>query len=382
MEHTIEITSLANGGDGIGRIDGMVCFVPYGLPGDTLRVRITRSVKNARWAEILEVLSPSPERTTPDCPVFGHCGGCAWFHFAYPQQAEWKQRLVRESLERIAGISTELEWRENPALRLGYRTRAEFHGDGKRLGFYAARSHDIVNIDQCPLCHPKLNAALPTLHKAGIKGAVTITVNPEGDEVLVWTTFTKRSLKDRFPLSSTPADKTPRSQFMLDGVPVVNSGFSQASLLLNRLLVKTTQEMIGKAESLLDLYCGSGNLSLALADRMRVYGVDHHHASVKAADKVGKAHYEAGTEEDMVKQAATDDWDIILLDPPREGAKAVMPALSACQARAIVYVSCDPATLARDLKTLAAAGWKPVRTVVLDLFPNTPHMETVCRLER
>lgn len=382
VEHTVEITALAHGGDGIGRIEGKVCFVPYGLPGDTLRVRVTREAKNALWAAVEEVLSPSPHRIPAACPVFGRCGGCSWLHFAYPAQAEWKQRIVRDALERMAGINSAIEWLEEPALRLGYRTRAEFHGDGERLGFFAAGTHDVVDIEQCPLCHPRLNEALAALREIRIKGALTVTVNPEGEETLVWTHFPKRALKHRFPLANMPHEPVPRSRFVFDGVPIVNGTFSQSSLLLNRLLVRVAHDLIGEAVSVLDLYCGSGNLSLGLPNRTRVVGMDHNHEAVKAANGMKRGEYRRGGEETMAKLITDEEWDTILLDPPREGAKAIMPELAACHARAIVYVSCDPVTLGRDVKTLLTGGWKPARTIALDLFPNTPHVETVCRLER
>ncbi len=382
MEATIEITAAAHGGDGIGRIEGQVCFVPYGLPGDVLRVRITKKTRNALWADVVAVESPSPDRVPAECPAFGQCGGCCWLHFAYPAQAGWKQRIVQDALQRIGGVDTALEWVEESSLRLGYRTRAEFHGDGERFGFYASASHTIVDIASCPLCHPRLNEALRVVRETDIKGSVTITVNPEGEEVLAWTHFPKRSLKHRFPLANTPQDTAPRSRFLFDGVPVVNGAFSQASLLLNRLLVRTVHDAIGNASSVLDLYCGSGNLSLGLAERMRVLGLDHHRESVRAAESLQRGAYQTGDENKMIKQIASGEWDIILLDPPREGAKALMPALAACPARAIVYVSCDPATLARDVKVLCGGGWKLARGAALDLFPHTPHVETVCRLER
>lgn len=378
----VAITALAHGGDGIGRVDGQVCFVPYGLPGDQLRVRVTRRAKRALWAEIVEVIDAAPSRCAADCPVFGRCGGCSWLHFAYPAQAEWKCRIVRELLQRLGGIEAAPEWIEDASLRLGYRTRAEFHGDGTALGFYAAESHSIVDIARCPLCHDHLNAALALLREAGVKGAAAVTVNPEGEAAMVWTRFLRRSLRDRFSMANTPQEDGPRFRFVFDGVPIVNGTFSQASLLLNRLLVKTVHAFVGKPVSLLDLYCGNGNLSAGLPQRTQVTGVDQNRAAVQAAREARKAEYRAGDEAVMCKLIKQGDCECILLDPPREGAKTVASAIASCSARAVVYVSCDPATLARDLKVICGGGWRLVRSAVIDLFPNTPHMETVCRLER
>ncbi len=382
MTHTVEITSLAHGGDGIARIDGMVCFVPYGLPGDTLKVHETRRTKNALWAAIDEVVEASPYRQDAVCDNFGSCGNCSWGHFAYPAQAEWKQRIVHETLERLGGIQCELVWIEDPDLRTGYRTRAEFHGDGEKLGFFAPGTHDIVNITHCPLLHPRLNAALEQLHGIRLAGGVTVTVNPEGEETLVWTKFTKRKLKNLFPSANASKDTLPRSQFLFDGVPIVNGCFSQASLLLNRLLMREVHTQLGKASPVLDLYCGSGNLSITLSERVEVTGIDHNPEATRAANKIRRGAYRRGGEEAMQRTIATGGWNAIVLDPPRTGAKDLIPALTQASAAKIVYVSCDPATLARDLKSLTGAGWALTRAALIDLFPNTPHVETVVTLER
>jgi len=378
----VTITALAHGGDGIGRVKGQVCFVPYGLPGDHLSVRVTRRANRAMWGEIVDIIEASPDRCAAECHVFGECGGCSWLHFTYPAQAEWKRRIVCELLQRLGGIEADPEWIEDASLRLGYRTRAEFHGDGAALGFYGRRSHAIVDITRCPLCHDRLNAALALLRETAVKGSVTVTVNPEGEETLVWTRFLRRNLRDRFPLANTPQEDRPRSRFIFDGVPIVNGTFSQSSLLINRSLVKTVHAFVGKPTSLLDLYCGNGNLSATLPQRTRVTGVDQNRMAVQAAREARNAEYRAGDEAVMRKIIQEDDWECILLDPPREGAKTVAPAIAATKARAVVYVSCDPATLARDLKTICGGGWRLVRSAVIDMFPNTPHIETVCRLER
>lgn len=379
----IEITSVGHGGAGIGRLDGQVCFVPYGLPGDQLEIKVTRASRKMMWGELLSVVAPSPDRVTPSYPDWRRSGVSTWLHFSYPAQARWKQRIVTDCLQRIAGIRDfTLEWGEDPALRTGYRTRAEFHGDGKQFGFYALASHDIVDTVQCPLCHPAMNRVLARLRELELKGSVTVTVNPEGDDALVWTTFTNRKLRDRFPQSGTPKDERPPFRFDFDGIPVVNGAFSQSSLLLNRLLRGTVHEFAGSPVSVLDLYCGSGNLSLGFPDRTEVAGIDHNKIAVKAAHRTGRGAYIAGNEHKMIKRIAEGQWDTILLDPPRAGAKPLVPALAGSSARSLIYVSCDPATLARDLKGLYAGGWRLAQIRALDLFPHTPHVETVCLLKR
>lgn len=382
MKIEVQIDRLAHGGDGIGRVDGQVCFVPFALPGDTVRATVTRSTKSALWAKIDEVIEASAHRTSGCCSATGSCGACFWGHFAYPAQGDWKQRLVAEALERFAGITLPIAWQEDAKLRTGYRTRAEFHGDEKSFGFYAHNSHDIVDIEQCNLCHPRINAALPALRDAKIKGSVTITVNPEGDETLIWSKFPKRKLKAQFSLANTPGEEGGRFAFVFDGIPVVNGCFSQASLLLNRMLVAETHRMIGETSSVFDCYCGSGNLSLSLPKSIKVGGMDHSRPAVRAAKEENRGNYRPGNEEDMLKALASGEWETVVLDPPRIGAKVLAPGLATAPVKRIVYVSCDPVTLARDLKTLATGGWVAQEVTALDLFPNTPHVETVVRMER
>ena len=142
----------------MGRVSGVVCFVEGALPGDRVAARVYRRGPRAIWAALAEILEPSPARIAgEDCSGKACASGCAWRFFAYPDQAAWKQRIVRDSLKRIGGITAEIEWLEEPTLRLGYRTRAVFHGDGKTLGYYAPRTHAVVPLNGCPLNHDRLN---------------------------------------------------------------------------------------------------------------------------------------------------------------------------------------------------------------------------------
>ena len=382
MTKTIHIDAVAHGGHGVGRIEGQVCFVPYALPGDTVRVDIVRTSKRVLWGQVEEIIEPSPDRVEAPCPPFGNCGGCTWLHFAYPAQGEWKRRIVQDCFERIARLSVEPEWIEDEDYRLAYRTRAEFHCVRGKCGFYARQSHEIVDIAGCPLCHPKLNDALGRVRRSGYLGAVEVTVNPESDQVLVWTKRPHRKLKRLFPLAGAADAYGKPARFVLDGVPVVNGAFTQASLLLNRLLRTTVYEMAAGAESVLDLYCGSGNLSLGLAARARVVGIDRSQAAIRAAWGMKAGDYRVGDEEGFRSALRSQHWDAVILDPPRTGARAAIPALSKAKADKLVYVSCDPATQARDVAELVKSGWQVKRLVVLDLYPNTSHVETVCRLTR
>lgn len=379
MTHTVEITSLAHGGEGIGRIDGQVCFVPFALPGDVAEVAILKHTKGVLRGELRAIETASPHRIPGVTPP----GHAMWLHFAYPAQADWKQRIVAEQLARIGKIEVAPGWVEDAGLRTGYRTRAVYHGDGERLGFHAPGTHTIIDTPACPLNHAKMNAALTRLRTVHPKGAITVTVNPEGDDVLVWTRSASRALRRAFEYVDTPRDREGRHGFFFDGVPVINGAFAQASLLLNRLLVRTVHRLAGgEPGRTIDLYCGSGNLSLALAEHHPVAGLDHHAAAVDAAQQVGPGDYRTGDEDAMAAALTQNPWDTVILDPPRQGAKALVPALNKCSAQQLVYVSCDPATLARDAGALTGAGWRMDQLTLVDLFPHTPHVESVCRLMR
>ncbi len=382
MNVTVPITAVAHGGHGIARVDGQVCFVPYALPGDEVAVRIVRRSKGVLWGAIESIVTPSPDRIDSGCSVYGQCGACTWLHFAYPAQAEWKTRIVRDCFARIARVDADVAWADDPNHRLHYRTRAEFHGDGKGFGFYAGGTHDVVDVVTCPLCHPLLNRALASLREQRIRGCVEVTVNPEGSDVLVWSRKRYAPVERAFPQAQWHGHESPRTSFVFDGAAVVNGAFSQSSLLLNRVLVRIVHAALGDAEKVLDLYCGNGNLSLGLADSRAVTGLDHSRAAVEAAQAAGRGTYRIGSEEDFRAAIGEESWDVILLDPPRTGAKSIAAALASCAAKRVVYVSCDPATLARDVKVLREGGWQVKSATAVDLFPNTFHVETVCVLDR
>lgn len=376
------ITGVAHGGDGIGRLDNMACFVPGALPGETVRVRIYRRTGNALWGRLLEVVEPSPYRiTNSSCGERPCAAACVWQNFAYPAQGEWKQRIVQEAIRRIGNIECDVAFVENPALRQGYRTRAIFHSNGEVLGYYAPRTHDIIPLEACPLLHTKLNAALDALRPLRLHGNIHVTVNPEGQETLICMAEPSGHLRETFPMTDT-FNSLQRCQFLFDGVPIVNGTFSQASLLLNRILRHETDNHIGNARSLLDLYCGNGNLSLHHAQMHEVTGVDHAAAAINAANEIKPNTYRRGDEQKMAQLIGERAWDVILLDPPRTGAKSLIEPLAAATAARIIYVSCNPATFARDARGLVSGGWRLISAAAIDMFPHTPHVETIGVFER
>lgn len=377
----MEITSLAYGGDGIGRIDGQVCFVPFAFPGDVLEVAVVRKAKGVLWAGIKQILQPSPDRVAGlEGPHAGRCGGCHWIQFAYPAQGVWKLRLVTEALARYAGIEANLTWQEDPAQRTGWRTRADIHGDGKLNGFFAPGTHEVVG-GRCPLLHPRLAAAVDRLRRSGWRGEVTVTINPDGDDVLAFGRGVTDDARKAVTAWDGPHSEPPRARFHFDGVPIVNGCFSQAGLLLNRMLRKAVADCVQADGPLFDAYCGNGNLSLAFTGSREVAGMDIAWPAAAAARDIA-GEYREGGESDIAAAILGRAWGTVVLDPPRTGAKALLSALADARAEEIVYVSCDPVALARDLKAIANGGWRIERGTVLDLFPNTSHVETVVRLVR
>lgn len=373
---------MANGGDGVGRIDGKACFVPYALPGDHLEVDIVKRDKNFMRATIAQVVEASSHRIDPACPVFEKCGGCTWLHFDYPAQAEWKQQIVQESFKRIGRLDVDVDWAEDPSLRTGYRTRATFRSVAARWGFLEEKSHRVIPIEACPLLHPNLNAAMEKLQGVSTDASVEITVNPEGEDCLVWTKVSHPELESRFDSCNAEEQKGELHGFLFDDTPVVNGCFSQSSLLLNRMLVNIVDQCIDTSESILDLYCGSGNFTLHYANHSKVVGIDQTTPAIQAADQLKPDTYYEGDEAVMNSWIQNKAWDTILLDPPRVGAKAIVDSLARCTAGQLVYVSCDPATLARDVRKLSESDWKVHQVTAVDMFPNTSHIETVCVLRR
>ena len=382
MSVEVTIVRLAHGGDGIGEIDGKICFVPYGLPGDVVEVKLVKNTKKFCRGKITKVITPSPDRIETTCPVFEKCGGCSWLHFDYPTQLEWKQKIIKICFEKLAKIDVEIAGLENPELRSGYRTRATFKGVNGRWGFYAAQSHEVVDIEECPLCHPNLNAALTKLRQSPLGGEVEVLANPEGEEVLVWTEEASEELQEDFPLAQSLEEEGTRHQFMFDDVPVVNGTFNQSSLELNRLLVNHVHSFLHDSDSILDLYCGSGNLTLGLNATATVVGLDKNGPAIQAADQTERGEFHIGNDKSFPDFIMRQHWGAIVLDPPRVGAKTIMDTLVKADTDRIVYVSCDPATLARDTAVLLKGEWEIHSVTALDLFPNTAHVETVCVFDR
>jgi 23S rRNA (uracil1939-C5)-methyltransferase len=427
----LSITSLAYGGAGVGRHEGKVCFVPYTAPGDEAVVRLTREKRGYCEGELVSLLTPSPERTEPDCPLFGRCGGCTWQHLAYDSQVRAKEEILRGFLSRLDPSAQALPLVPSPR-PFGYRNRIQLKvrgtADGVLIGFYRRGSHFVIDIaDHCPLASPWLNAVLPPLRSLlsafpardrvpqvdvvhGDDGRVHLTfhvlagigellapyllerqaVFPESLGGLHLQSGRKDSLvtlvgeNELFSRIAGAGGRFVDLGFTCDGFSQVNSGVN--ALLVAQVAALAAQWGGGR---LLDLYCGNGNLSLPLASLFReIEGVEGYPPSIDSARRnaisngIGTCRFHVAAAEDflqLVDEAA--EISLALLDPPREGARLAVERLAAAGVPRILYVSCDPATLARDGSVLCRSGYALRSFRGFDMFPQTYHIEPLALFE-
>lgn len=355
----INVDGWAHGGEGVGRLeDGRACFVAGAIPGEVVEVEITKDQKRFAHAETVDVQVPSPHRVEPPCPYFGVCGGCQLQHISPSHQIELKYRVLREQLQRIGKQPdppvTEVRtpkggWPEK------YRAWARMAADEKgRLGFRRARSHEIEPIDHCLLLTDETQAVLD---RAGSDHA-------PGREVTIAASEHMQVHGARFHASP--------------------GAFFQAGPAAAEALVTAVLEAVGDIANkrVLDLYCGGGLLAWFLAaNGASVIAVEADPTAVADARRnLSSQDVEVvqGRVEDVLP---TLDADVVVLDPPRAGAKAaVCEKVAALGPEIIVYVGCDAAALARDVATLAASGYVLDNVVGLDLFGHTSHVEAVARL--
>jgi len=379
------IDALAAGGDGVGRApDGRVVFVPFAAPGDRVRVRVTERHRRFARGRLEELLAPGPARREPACPVFGTCGGCTWQHLDYAAQVEAKRGILRDALERLGGLRLAAAPEVRPApSAYAYRGRARVLVNRGRVGFRRRRSHRLCETPRCPVLVPALERALADLAEraprehpravgewelvAGAEGAVRAT-----------------------PLAR-PLPRSPRLALALeaDRVEVSPGVFVQAHPALHAALARTVHEAAGQGDTAVELFCGAGFFTLGLARRFaRVVAVESEGRAVAdlrrnlEAAGLGNVEVQGGRAE-RVLAGIRGPVDALVLDPPRTGLPpgCVEAVVGRAPAR-VVYVSCAPDTLARDLARLVACGYALTRVEGLDLFPQTPHLEAVATLER
>ena len=409
----LDVLALTNGPDAIARHDGRAIFVAGAAPGDRVRARIVDDRGSFARAEVVERLATGADYRVPPCAWVTTCGGCPWQHVSYPAQLVAKAANVHETLARIAGTQAR---RELPIIaspdQWHYRHRIRLHVDHeRRLGYVRPRSHDVVEIDACMVAEPALSAALPLLRSmvAGIVSTidlVELATNGRGGVVVHLSASGAFHAGDRPRIASLVGGGAAIAGIRIVGrgwhhewgdpsITVVADGaasslvqragtFTQVNVAANRLLVDVVRTLATPARKVLDLFCGAGNLSLPLAAAGAVVvGIDRDRAAIDAAaasaaaSGLRSARFEAASAEHFLRQQGTAGADLVLLDPPRGGAGKVAQQLARLAPARILYVSCDPATLARDVRILTGARYGVDRVQPLDLFPQTEHVETV-----
>lgn len=400
------IDSLGNLGEGVGRVNGWVVFVPYALPGERVRVRIWRNKAHYSDADLVAVLEPAAERVEPQCPLFGACGGCQYQHFAYPGQLRWKTRQIGELLRKMAGIEVEPRPCVGSPVIYGYRTKITPHcrtdptDPATPIGFERAHSRALIDVPACPIATPAINAALPAARAAlrggtggpataggyadSAPGGARAGVRGRRGSTLLLRETAAGVVSD---MRAVVEERVGEQVFQFVAGEFFQNNPFVLPLLLDWALAEAAADGIGH---LVDAYCGVGVFAIRGHHLFRsVCGIEVNPAAVlrarhnAARNGAGNCRFIEGAAEQVF--AGLDHApaaSAVLLDPPRKGCAAEFIAgLLAWRPRRIVYVSCAPDTQARDLRLLLAGGYTIRSVQPFDLFPHTRHIENVVSLD-
>ena len=421
------IIDLTHDGVGVADLDGRRVFVADALPGERVEVVLRKRRRKLQEADLKRVLEPSPERVTPGCEYFGRCGGCALQHLAHPAQVSFKQRVVAETLKRIGRVEPE-EWL--PAVvsqPWHYRRRARLgvkYVAGKNrvlVGFRERAGPYITDMRHCPVLMPPVDGLLgelaelierssvkdrlPQIEAAVADDAVALVLRvldePTAADNEAFRAFGDRHGIDLYWQRGGPGTvaaldrarplryRLPEFDLTLEFLP---TDFVQVNVGVNAELVSTAIRLarVEPTDRVLDLYSGLGNFSLPLAQRAaELLGVEGEAGLVAravrnaATNGIGNARFVTADLTASDWSFYRERWDVVVLDPPRTGAEAPVAEMHLCQPRRIVYVSCHPATLARDAQVLVERHGFRLRTArVFDMFPHTHHIESLALFER
>jgi len=408
---SIELTGMAHGGEAVGHYEGQAVFVPYGIPGETVRVEITAHKGRFARARLLEVLAGSADRVVPPCPYFGACGGCHYQHVSHGAQLAYKRSIVQDQMQRIGGLDAVVL----PTLGMSdpwhYRNHAQFHVSATgRLGFMAAGSHAVVPIERCLLLHPlledlleALDAELPGLRRLALRAGVHT-----GDQMVIFEMESNLPPQIEVDLPVSCVLLTSDGDAVtLVGSPYIRerigartyrvsaSSFFQVNTAQAEVLAAKVMAYVdaGPQDVVVDAYCGVGTFSVGLAAHRlqgagpeKIVGIESSLDAVRDAQinaaGLENVSFVCGTVEEILPGLGIKA-QLAIVDPPRTGlGKQAVAALLDLNPTRLVYVSCDPATLARDIRALSVAGYRLREVQPIDMFPQTYHVETVAVLER
>jgi 23S rRNA (uracil1939-C5)-methyltransferase len=404
----LKIDAMAHGGEGIGRYDGRAIFVPYSIPGETIRATITKDHRRYARARLVEVLEPSPARVKPQCPFFGpgKCGGCQWQHIAYDVQSRIKGLVVRDQFQRVGKfdnppilepIPDKVGWAyRNHAL---FRTSSEGH-----LGFLSSQSHSVYPVDSCMILHPLLNGLIQSLDMVypDLEWLEMRVGTSTREIMLLLQTIDEEppSLQVDFPISIVQIchddavapligldyimEKIREKSFRISATSFFQVNILQANHLVD--LVLEAAEPRG-TETILDAYCGVGLFTAFLADQVQhITGIEINPSAVADALHnlafANNVEIVEGAVQDVLPELDTE-YNTVIVDPPRTGLERyALDALGKRNADRFIYISCDPATLARDVRRLERWGYVLEWIQPVDMFPQTYHIENIALLIR
>jgi 23S rRNA (uracil1939-C5)-methyltransferase len=381
----VEISALAAGGEGVAReASGRVLFVRGGVPGDRVRARVVEAHKRFARAEIVELVRASALRVTPPCRVHGECGGCGWQQIAYSAQLEAKRAILRDALARVAGVdertlAAPVEVAPSPEA-YGTRSRARLLFREGRVGFRRGRSHELVATSECPILAPSLARALAQLAAHPPRGSGELDLACGDDRGASVSGARVPGFEERAITLRTPGGD----------VAISPRGFFQAHAGLRGALADAVFAAAGRGARALELHAGAGFFTLGLAAQFADLIAVESEPRAAADLRANLARAQRTNVQVLAQRAARAlaspevarlAPEVVVLDPPRTGVgESEAAALARLGARRIVYVSCDPATLARDLRILLASGYRLASCQGFDLFPQTPHLEALAVL--
>lgn len=438
--YTGTVEGYSSDGLGIVRLDGAVVFVPGAVRGEKIDLRIAKVMRSSAAGEIVKIYAPSPERVESDCPYYGACGGCVYRHLTYAEELCAKRQRVQDALERIGGLTLPVEGIHGAQNPLYYRNKCQYPvGSDGAVGFFRTRTHSVVPIENCKIQNPAADASMRAVRDwmrryristydertgKGLLRHIYIRVNQAGESlccviangrklprepelaamvraavpdtvgVVICTNIDRGNviLGDRYRTvwgQDFLMDTLCGLQFKLSVPSFYQVNREQAEVLYGRAL--EFAGLTGK-ETVLDLYCGTGTITLCMAGKAKkVIGAEIVPEAIRDAKEnadrngIKNAEFFCGDAGGIAEKLKQDGLkpDVITVDPPRKGlAPEVIDAVVGMAPERVVYVSCDPATLARDLKIFESRGYHVCRAEAVDLFPGTKHVECVCLLER
>ncbi len=438
------IVAMSSDGNGIAKIDNFVVFVPYSAVGDRLRLRIVKVQKSFGFGKIEEILEAAPQRIKPDCPVYQKCGGCAFRHITYEQELSHKAEFVRDTLQRIGGLTIEPEAIVGSPLVNGYRNKAQYPvrlENGKVVaGFFAKRSHRVIPCADCALQPAFFKDIIEYTQTFAEKNAISIYDEESGKGLLrhIYLRYGEHSGQVMVCLVLN-GSKLPHAEDYVKGMLelcpqvvsiVLNVNKRRDNVILGEQCItiygsdtiedtlcdvsfrlsplsfyqvnrQSAQNLYNLAadmadlkgdELLVDLYCGAGTIGLSMAQRVRqLIGVEIIPDAVENAKEnacncgIENARFICADAGEAAQMLASEGLkpDVIVVDPPRKGCSIdVLEAIQTMSPEKLVYISCNVASLARDCKELEKLGYSARKAIPVDLFPRTNHVETICYLTK